>query len=294
MNTLYPKRRRKTRLHRFTAFDFVIYGIMLFSLAVCLIPFLNMFALSFSSTRAIYNGQVGIWPVDFSIEAYDKIFHHPSFFRSYGNTLFYTSAGTFISLFSSVIFAYPLSKFFLRGHALVMKMVVFTMFFAGGLIPNYLLITSLGMSNTPLAILIPGAISAYNLIILISFFKGLPSELEDAALIDGLGYYGILFRIVVPLSGAVLATIGLFCVVGFWNDWFSAMLYLKQEQYPVMLYLRSMIGGVATDMESTDRLSIGIALKAAVILVSSLPLIILYPVLQRFFVSGLTIGSLKG
>lgn len=293
MNTLYPRQLRKSRLHRFTTFDFVVHGIMLFSLGVCLIPFLNVFALSFSNTRAIFNDRVGLWPVDFSIEAYNRIFHHESFLRSYGNTLFYTSAGTFIALFSTVIFAYPLSKFFLRGHAVVMKMVVFTMFFGGGLIPNYLLLTNLRMTNTPLAILIPGAISSYQLIILISFFKGLPPELEDAALIDGLGYYGILFRIVVPLSTAALATIGLYYAVGFWNDWFSALIYLKTEQFPVMMYLRSIVNSAA-DLENTDRTSITIALKAAVILVSTLPLILLYPLLQRFFVAGLTIGSVKG
>jgi putative aldouronate transport system permease protein len=174
-----------------------------------------------------------------------------------------------------------------------MKMVVFTMFFGGGLIPNYLLLTNLRMTNTPLAILIPGAISSYQLIILISFFKGLPPELEDAALIDGLGYYGILFRIVVPLSTAALATIGLYYAVGFWNDWFSALIYLKTEQFPVMMYLRSIVNSAA-DLENTDRTSITIALKAAVILVSTLPLILLYPLLQRFFVAGLTIGSVKG
>jgi putative aldouronate transport system permease protein len=145
--------------------------------------------------------------------------------------------------------------------------------------------------------LLPFAISPFNLIILISFFKGVPREIEEAAIIDGIGYYGILFRIVLPLSTAAMATIGLYYAVFFWNDWFNGLLYLRSSQYPVMLFLRNIVNGTLMIGESSgmaDRTSIGIAIKAAVIMVSTLPIIILYPLLQRFFIAGLTVGSVKG
>jgi putative aldouronate transport system permease protein len=176
-------------------------------------------------------------------------------------------------------------------------MVIFSMFFSGGLIPTYLLIVNLRLANTPLAMLLPFAISPFNLIILISFFKGIPQEIEEASLIDGLGYYGILFRMVLPLSTAALATIGLYYAVFFWNDWFNALIYLKSSQYPVMLFLRNIVNGtmmVGEGAGSVEGNSLGIATKAAVIMVSTLPIIILYPLLQRFFIAGLTVGSVKG
>jgi putative aldouronate transport system permease protein len=171
------------------------------------------------------------------------------------------------------------------------------MFFSGGLIPSYLLISNLRLTNTPLAILIPFAINPFNLIILISFFKGVPREIEEAALIDGMGYYGILFRIVLPLSTAALATVGLYYAVFFWNDWFNALIYLKSSQYPVMLFLRNIVNGtmmVGDGAGSAEGNSLGIAIKSAVIMVSTLPIIILYPLLQRVFIAGLTVGSVKG
>jgi putative aldouronate transport system permease protein len=216
---------------------------------------------------------------------------------AYRYTFFYTSCGTLIALTFTILFAYSLSKSFLRGKNFFLKMVIFSMFFSGGLIPTYLLIVNLRLANTPLAMLLPFAISPFNLIILISFFKGVPHEIEEAALIDGLGYYGILFRIVLPLSTAALATIGLYYAVFFWNDWFNALIYLKSSQYPVMLFLRNIVNGtmmIGEGAGSAEGNSLGIAIKAAVIMVSTLPIIILYPLLQRFFIAGLTVGSVKG
>jgi putative aldouronate transport system permease protein len=282
---------------RFSLFDILVYGGMLFSLLVCIIPFLYMLALSLSDTREILNGRVGLLPRGLNLASYIKIFEYPNFFRAYGNTLFYTSAGTFIALAASILFAYPLSKPFLRANKVLLKFVVFSMFFSGGLIPTYLLITALRLTNTPLAILIPHAISPFNLIILISFFKGVPREIEEAALIDGMGYYGILFRMVLPLSTAAMATIGLYYAVFFWNDWFNALIYLKSSQYPVMLFLRNIVNGtlaIGEGQGSAQANSLGIAINSAVIVVSTLPIIILYPLLQRFFSAGLTVGSVKG
>ncbi|GHV52755.1 sugar ABC transporter permease [Spirochaetia bacterium] len=287
----------KSKLRRITFFDVVIYGIMTLSLLVCIIPFLYMYALSFSSVQDIMNNRVSLWPRGFNTAAYKQIFTYPNFFQAYRNTLLYTSGGTFIALAMTILFGYPLSKSFLRGNRFFMKLVVFSMFFSGGLIPTYLLINALRITNTPLAMLLPFAISPFNLIILISFFKGVPREIEEAALIDGLGYYGILTRIVLPLSTAALATIGLYYAVFFWNDWFNALIYLKSSQYPVMLFLRNIVNGTMTVGEGSgaaDRTTIGISIKAAVIIVSTLPIIILYPMLQRFFIAGLTVGSVKG
>ncbi|MHC1692124.1 MAG: carbohydrate ABC transporter permease [Sphaerochaetaceae bacterium] len=277
--------------------DILIYLVMVLVLFTCLVPFLYMIALSFSSPKAIINNQVSFWPVDFTLDAYRQIFSYPNFFHAYGNTLFYTIAGTAIALAMMVLFAYPLSKSRLKGQRLAMKLVVFSMFFSGGLIPNYLLVSSLHLTNTVLAMLLPFAINQFNLIILINFFKSLPVELEEAAIIDGLDYFGILIRIIVPLSTAALATIGLYTAVFFWNDWFNGLIYLKTKQFPVMLFLRNIVNGTSMVGDAAgagDKTSIAISIKSAVIITSTLPIIVLYPFLQRYFVKGMMVGSVKG
>lgn len=278
-------------------FDTIIYLIMILVLLMCLVPFIYMIALSLSSPKAIVNNQVSLLPVGLNFEAYKQIFTYPNFFKAYGNTIFYTTVGTLISLSMTTLFAYPLSKGFLKGHKIVMKMVVFSMFFSGGLIPNYLIISNLHLTGTRFAMLLPFAINQFNLIILINFFKSLPSEIEEAAFIDGLSYFGVLTKIVVPLSKAALATVGLYTAVFFWNDWFNGLIYLNTTQFPVMLFLRNIVNGttmVGDAAGSADKATIGISIKSAVIITSTLPIIILYPFLQKYFVKGLTVGSVKG
>ncbi|HOV64546.1 MAG TPA: carbohydrate ABC transporter permease, partial [Spirochaetia bacterium] len=219
------------------------------------------------------------------------------FFRAYGNTIFYTVIGTTISLIMMILFAYPLSKTQLKGSRFVMKLVIFTMFFSGGLIPNYLLISTLHLSNTRWAMLLPFAINQFNLIILINFFKSIPKDLEEAAIIDGLNYFGILRRVILPLSGAALATVGLYTAVFFWNDWFNGLIYLKSSQFPLMLFLRNIVQGtsmIGDAAGAADKTSIAISIKSAVIITSTLPIIVLYPFLQRYFVKGVMIGAIKG
>lgn len=277
--------------------DVIIYIIMIFVLVVCLVPFIYMLALSLSDPKAIVNNQVTFWPVGWTFDAYSQIFTYPNFFRAYGNTFFYTFAGTAIALLMMTLFAYPLSKSFLRGQTFFMKMVIVSMFFSGGLIPNYLLISNLHLTGTVWAMLLPFAINQFNLIILINFFRTLPQEIEEAALIDGLGYFGILFRIVVPLSTAAMATVGLYTAVFFWNDWFNGLIYLNTSQFPVMLFLRNIVNGTSMLGDaagSADKTTIAISIKSAVIITSTLPIIILYPFLQKYFVKGLTVGSVKG
>src|SRR5690554_4054008 len=226
-------------------FQLLVYTVMIFTLAATLIPLVSMTALSLSSPKAIVNNEVFLWPKNITFEAYRQIFTYPNFFRAYGNTFLYTFGGTAISLVVMIFFAFPLSKSALKGTKFVLKLVIFSMFFSGGLIPNYLLIANLGLTNTRWAMLLPFAINQFNLILLINFFKSIPIDLEEAAIIDGVSYVGILTRIVLPLSGAALATVGLYTAVFFWNDWFNGLIYLKSSQFPVMLFLRNIVTGTS-------------------------------------------------
>ena len=277
--------------------DIFIYAVMVLVLLACVLPFLYIVAMSFSSSKAILNNRVSLWPVGFNVEAYRQVFAYPNFFKAYGNTLIYTFFGTLISLCMMVLFAYPLSKNRLKGQSLVMKLVVFSMFFGGGLVPNYLLISSLKLTGTVFAIILPFAINQFNLIILINFIRSLPEELEEAARIDGLNYFGILIRIILPLLTAALATVGLYTAVFFWNDWFYALIYLKSYQYPVMLLLRNIVNGTTMVGEAGgvgEKAFVAIAIKSAVIITSTLPIILLYPFLQKYFVKGMLVGAIKG
>ena len=275
----------------------VIFIVMAIVVIACTIPFLYIIAMSFSSPAAITNNRVSLWPVDFTLEAYKSIYEYPHFFRAYAYTFLFTFGGTAIALVMMILFAYPLSKDWLAGQSIIMKLVIFSMFFSGGLIPNYLLINSLHLVGTIWAILIPYAVNQFNLIILINFFKSLPNELEEAAIIDGLSYFGILVRIILPLSGAALATVGLYTAVFFWNNWFAPLIYLKSSQYPVMLLLRNIVNGRTMIVDNGgmgEKSSLSISIKSAVIILSSLPIILLYPFLQKYFVKGMTVGAVKG
>jgi len=285
------------KLRSVTMTDVIVNLVMVLVVLICIVPFIFMLALSLSSPEAIVNNRVSLLPVGFNFEAYKQIFTYPNFFKAYGNTIGYTVGGTAISLAISIFFAYAMSKPFLYGHKLVMKLIVFSMFFSGGLIPTYLLISNLHLTGTAWAMLLPFAINQFNLIILISFFRAFPTEVEEAAVIDGLSYFGILRRIVVPLSTPAIATIGLYTAVFFWNDWFNGLIYLNASQYPVMLFLRNIVNGtmmVGDGAGMADRSTIAMSIKSAVIITSTLPIIVLYPMLQRFFVAGLTLGSVKG
>ncbi|MDC7236763.1 MAG: carbohydrate ABC transporter permease [Sphaerochaetaceae bacterium] len=278
-------------------FDIIVNLFMIFTIISCLVPFIYIFALSLSSPEAIINNEVFFLPKGLNFEAYKSIFTYPNFFNAYKNTLIYTILGTLISLFLIVLFAYPLSKTYLKGNKVFMKIVVFSMFFTGGLIPNYLLISYLHLTNTRWAMLIPFAINPFNLILMINFFKSISNEIEEAALIDGLNYFGILWKIILPLSQAGLATVGLYTAVFFWNDWFNGLIYLKSSQFPVMLFLRNIVNGtsmVGDAAGAVDKATIGISIKGAVIIVTTLPIIAIYPFLQKYFVKGVMIGSVKG
>lgn len=298
MSRLRVKKREINQIQdRSPLLDFLIYLVMGLVLIACVLPFLYIIAMSLSSSTAILNNKVSLWPIGLNSDAYKQIFSYPNFFRAYKNTIIYTFFGSLISLTLMTLFAYPLSKPHLRGQKLVMKLIIFSMFFSGGLIPNFLLISSLGLTGTVYGMIIPFAINQFNLIILINFFKSLPEELEEAARIDGLGYFGIWLRILLPLSTAAIATIGLYTAVFFWNDWFFALIYLDSARYPVMLLLRNIVNGTTMVGEAGgvgEKASVAIAVKSAVIITSTLPIILLYPFLQKYFVKGLLVGAVKG
>ena len=278
-------------------FDTVVVALVVLVLIVCLVPFMYILSASFSGPKPLTNGEVFLYPKDVTLNAYIKIIQYPNFLRSYGNTIFYTVAGTAICLVMTCLMAFPLAHTKLRGHGFFMKLVIITMFFSGGLIPKFLLVNSLKLTDTVWAILLPSAINTFNLIVLINFFKSIPRELEEAALIDGMGYFGIMRNIFIPLSIPALATVTLYYAVYFWNDWFNALIYVKSAKYPVMMILRNLVVGtmqmdVANAGSEADTVSI--AMKCAVIVTSSVPIIVLYPFLSKYFVKGLTVGGVKG
>ncbi|WP_424922892.1 carbohydrate ABC transporter permease [Agromyces protaetiae] len=261
---------------------------------VTLYPFLNVIAVAFSSQGYINAGQVNIIPRGFNTTTFVQVMSDPMFWRNYGNTILYTSVATAISMVLTTMFAYALSKKHLKGRAVFIGIAVFTMFFSGGIIPNYVLINSLGWRNSILAIVVPNAISIFNLLVMKSFFENFPEELEEAASIDGLTTYGILLRIVLPLSKAVLATMVLFYAVTFWNSWFSAVLYMsKPDLYPVTVYLRNLLMASSQPQDSDEGLQIAANVKAVTMLLTVLPIVCLYPFLQKYFVSGVMLGSVK-
>lgn len=274
-------------------FQFFNGLIMAVIIMVCLFPFLHILAISLSNSRDVVAGNVFLLPRGFVLDAYKKVLNYPNFFTSYGNTIFYTVAGGLIALVLTIMMAYPLSKAFLKGVGVLKKMVVLTLFFTGGLIPNFLVVNTLGLTDTIWAMLLPFAIGPFNVLILINFFRSLPQEIEEAAIIDGMGYAHILSSIVVPLSKPAIATVALYIAVFFWNDWFYGMIYMNsQARFPVMLILRNIVMGSTIAGDSGD--IVYATLKSATSILTMVPIILLYPYLQRYFISGLTVGSVKG
>jgi len=299
-----PGRAEKPRLTRiddtrgYRAFRAVNAVVLLVVAAVTLYPFVNIVAQSFSDEQAIRTGRVNLLPHGFNVKTYEIIASDPAFWNSYLNTVVYTATATAISLVLTTTYAYVLSKHHLKGRGLLVGVAVFTMFFNGGLIPNYVLISELGMKNTLWAVVLPNAISVFNLLVMKAFFEGLPKELEEAATVDGLNTYGVLLRIVLPLSKAVIATMVLFYAVANWNSWFSAFLYLdRADLFPVTVYLRNMVAGAttATSMGSADADvgQVNSNIKSVTMVLTVLPVLAIYPFVQRYFVSGVMLGAVK-
>ncbi|WP_071130626.1 carbohydrate ABC transporter permease [Enterococcus timonensis] len=273
--------------------------ILILIVFVTLFPFINVVAQSFSSEAFINSGKVTLFPRGFNLDTYKIVASDKMFWVNYKNTVLYTVLGTVISMVLTTMLAYALSKKHIVGQKFFIAFAVFTMFFNGGLIPNYVLIRSLGWINEIWAVVIPGALSVYNMLIMKAFFEAMPDSLEEAAAIDGLSTYGILFKIVLPLSKPIMATMILFYAVAYWNSWFSAFLYFdKRDLFPVTVYLRNMVkgatGGQATGgMDADNQRQVSANIKAVTMVLSVLPILTVYPFVQKYFVSGIMLGSVK-
>ena len=268
-----------------------------------ILPFIYIIGASFATEYEIATRPMFFIPQDVSLNAYRYIFSSNKILRGFGNSIFITVCGTAINLFFTVTMAYALSKTRLRGRNFFLNMVIFSMFFSGGMIPGYIVIANiLNLKNTFWSVLLPGAISAYNLMIVKNFFQGIPQELEESASIDGCTDLGVLWKIVLPLSLPVLATFGLFYAVGHWNAYFGAMIYMTgaKEKWPLQVLLRELIimsNGTAGDMANMDPEFVKPpeqSVKMAVIVVSTVPIMCVYPFLQKYFVKGVMVGALKG
>jgi len=263
-------------------------------------PFLYVLFASLSDpSKLIRMRGLILFPQGFSLEAYRLVFANPMITVGYANTLFYVAVGTAINLLMTSFGAYALSRRTLMLKNPIMMMIVFTMFFSGGLIPNYLLVSELGMLNTRWALIIPGAISTYNLIIMRTSFHGIPASLEESAKIDGANDFTILFRIILPLSMPIVSVMILFYGVSHWNAWFNALIYLRdRDLYPLQLVLREILITNSTDAMTTGASDMNKALvaetiKYAAIIVATVPVLFLYPFLQKYFVKGVMIGAVK-
>lgn len=280
----------------FTIFNYLFLGG--FAL-LCLFPFIHVIAQSLSSQRAIVSGEVVFFPIETTFLAYKEVFMDEGFIRALIVSVLRTVIGTLTSVFFTVLMAYPLSKVYIKGRGIILFMIVFTMIFNGGMIPTFLVVRETGLLNTFWAYIIPAAISAFNLIIVKNFFQTVPQELEESAKMDGCSNLGILFKIVVPLSMPVIATISLFIAVFHWNSFFDAVLYVTDSKlYPLQVYLRELIQFNTSGIELKDNLEQALlaneSLKAAALIASTLPILIVYPFLQKYFVTGVMIGSVKG
>jgi putative aldouronate transport system permease protein len=278
----------------------VINAIILTLVAVAvLFPFLNVLAQSFSSERYINAGQVSLWPRGLNVTTYEHVMSDPLFWNNYRNTVFYTVTATVVAMAVTTCYAYVLSKPHLRGRKALIGIAVFTMFFNGGIIPNYVLVSFLHMRDTVWAIALPNAINVFNLLVMKSFFENLPPELEEAAAVDGMDTYRILWRIVLPLSKAVIATMTLFYAVMFWNSWFAAFLYMdNQGLFSVTVYLRNIVDSVTSvsngQLAAGTQVQIAANIQAVTVVLVAVPILFIYPFIQRYFVSGVTLGAVKG
>jgi putative aldouronate transport system permease protein len=263
-----------------------------------LLPFMHIFAGSLSSGRAISQGRVLFWPTEFTFANYSLVLQDVNIWKSFVVTIIVTALGTFINLAFTCLMAYGLAKTDLRGRAFIIVLVLFTMIFQAPIIPSYLLVKSLGMLNTIWSLIIPGTISAFNLIIMISFFRNIPEGLTDSARIDGCGEYRTLWSVVLPISLPSLSTIGLFYAVAHWNGYFQAIMFIRDpDLFPLQVRLRKLI--VENDSEqilqsATMMVQSIEGIKMASIMVATLPILFVYPFIQKHFVKGAMLGSIKG
>jgi putative aldouronate transport system permease protein len=284
-------------------FDAVNIILLTLVLIVVLYPLYYVVIASFSDPVLVNSGQVHLWPKGFNLSGYKRVFAYESIWRGYKNTAFYTALGTIINLIVTIPAAYALSRKDLQGRNIIMALFTITMFFNGGLIPTYLVIKNLHLTNTFWALMLPNAVSTYNLIVSRTYMQNnIPLELQEAATIDGCSTTRLFFHIIVPLSAPIIAVMALFYGVGHWNQYFSALLYISNEKLkPLQLVLREILlqsqhmANASSDFESmAEQAKLAESIKYCVIIVSSLPVLVVYPFLQKYFTKGIMLGAIKG
>ena len=283
------------------AFLVVNYFFLTLVMCISLFPLVHVFALSLSSNSAAQAGWVTILPVDFTLDSYQYILAKPEFFQSFGVSVVRVVLGTLLSIGLTILCAYAMAQPDERFHARKYYVWVFlvTMVFSGGLIPLFIVVKSVGIYNSIWALILPGAVQTFNIILMLNFFRGLPYALTESALIDGANHFQIMTKIIVPVSKPSLATVGLFTMVNHWNSWFDGMIYISDTaKYPLQTYLRNVIQSV--DIASIDLTSVGAmtnvsqkTVTAAQIFVAIIPILLVYPLLPKYFITGMTLGSVK-
>jgi putative aldouronate transport system permease protein len=286
---------RRSTTNSSKIFDVIITILMFLIAFLFLLPLLHVLACSFSSGEAIVAGEVGLFPSEFNIEGYIKVFQEENLLKGFGNSIFYTFLGTIIQVSLQMLCAYPLSRRDFKGRKVITMFLTLTMFIGGGMIPTFLLISQLKMLNTIWAMIIPGCISVFNIIVIRTYMTtSIPYELQEAARIDGCSDFRIFLKIILPLSRPILFVMVLYAIVGYWNNYFNALLYIQDTSlYPLQRVLQDLLvsntgsigGGNPFDSEQ---------LKYVTIIVSSLPLLIIYPFFQKYFEKGVTIGGING
>lgn len=280
--------------------DTVVWLIVILMTLCCLLPLLNTLAISFSNNSAVNANQVGILPVGFTLSSYKKLLEDNQFWRSAWISVLRVVLGTGLNMLMMILLAYPLSRSKNRfaSRDIYMKLIIFAMLFNGGLIPGYIIVSKLHLLNTIWALVLPGAVPVFNVILLMNFMKGLPEALEEAAVIDGASEWTILTRVVLPISKPGLATMALFCIVGHWNDYFQGLIYMRTpSKYPLQTYIQQLtidVSQIADPQQLIYFMTISTrTLNAAKIVVATVPLLVIYPFLQRYFVTGIVIGAVK-
>ena len=286
-----------------SAFDVILAVVLGVVCVTCVLPFVHLLAVSFSSSSAVAAGRVGFLPVEFTTASYEYVVSGGRFLRAMAISLERVFWGTLLNLLLMVLTAYPLSKPELVGRKFFVVFFVITMLIGGGMIPTYLLVSRLGLKDTIWSLILPGALPVYNMIILMNFIRGLPHELEEAASIDGANAFQTLWMIIFPLLGPSLATVGLFSMVNHWNDWFSGLIYMSEPlNYPLQTYLQTLLvdfeqllqSGSSGDIQAILSKMSARTGRAAQLFLGALPIMMVYPFLQKHFTKGLTIGSVKG
>lgn len=295
------KKSTKIKNRQDRLYYFFCYAIVTILTLLVLYPIIYIISASLSNSNTVVQGKVWLWPVDFSLEAYKLILKRPEIWNGYKNTIIYTISGTLLNVAITLMCAYPMARKNLRGRGVIMFIFSFTMMFSGGMIPNYILVRNLGIMNTRWAVILPGAMSVYNMIVCRTFIQtNIPDEMLEAAQIDGCNNTQFFFRMVLPLSKTVIAVLALWYGVSHWNAYFNAFLYLRDKDlYPLQIFLKEILvqgeqlGG--EDMVDVENMStIYVTLKYCIIVVSSVPLFCVYPFVQKHFQKGVMVGSVKG